>query len=401
MKILLLTFYFEPDLCAGSFRATSLFNSLNENYKNLSIDVLTTTPNRYKTFEARVASNVEEINKNSFIYRIKVRNHKSGFFDQSISFISFFLGGLKFIKRNKDYDLIIATSSRLMTGFLGAMLSKRLNVPYYLDLRDIFSETIKDIFPKYISFLIKKIVKKLENFTIKGASKVNLVSKGFEKYFFSEYPEKVYSFYTNGVDEEFINFGFSKTKIKITNNINKRIILYAGNIGKGQGLDKIIPQLALNTKDKYEYKIIGEGGAKADLEKKINLLKITNVEIINPISRSELIKSYKNADILFLHLNDFEVFKKVIPSKIFEYAATKKPIVAGVSGYSEDFIKNEIKNAFTFMPCSHENAINVLKKVKYVTTNRSEFIEKYSRKKIMNSMSEDIISLVKNDARKS
>ncbi len=51
MKILFLTFYFEPDLCAGSFRNTPLFEnyctSMNENDW---IHVITTQPNRYKSF---------------------------------------------------------------------------------------------------------------------------------------------------------------------------------------------------------------------------------------------------------------------------------------------------------------------------------------------------------------
>ena len=48
--------------------------------------------------------------------------------------------------------------------------------------------------------------------------------------------------------------------------------------------------------------------------------------------------------ILFIHLNAYPAFEKVLPSKIFEYAATGKPILAGVSGYSADFIRNNLKD---------------------------------------------------------
>ena len=53
----------------------------------------------------------------------------------------------------------------------------------------------------------------------------------------------------------------------------------------------------------------------------------------------ELIKKYQEADILFLHLNNYKAFLKVLPSKIFEYSATHKPICAGVSGHSKEFLK--------------------------------------------------------------
>ena len=47
---------------------------------------------------------------------------------------------------------------------------------------------------------------------------------------------------------------------------------------------------------------------------------------------------YDKASILFLHLNDYEAFYKVLPSKIFEYATTGKPIIAGVNGFAKDVI---------------------------------------------------------------
>ena len=48
MKILFLSFYFPPDLCAGSFRAQSLIEGLKKQDKITEIEILTTIPNRYK-----------------------------------------------------------------------------------------------------------------------------------------------------------------------------------------------------------------------------------------------------------------------------------------------------------------------------------------------------------------
>ena len=70
---------------------------------------------------------------------------------------------------------------------------------------------------------------------------------------------------------------------------------------------------------------------------------LENVILKDPVSRFELKSIYNTADYLFLHLNDYSAFKKVLPSKIFELATYPKTIIAGVSGYSADFIKKEIK----------------------------------------------------------
>ena len=118
-----------------------------------------------------------------------------------------------------------------------------------------------------------------------------------------------------------------------------------------------------------------------------------NVDIIDPIERSELLIEYKNADILFLHLNNHNAFKKVLPSKIFEYAAMGKPILAGVSGYSAEFLNTYVKNSAVFEPCNVNQAVNSLKLLDLRHTDRNSFIQEFSRSKIMNEMAVSILSV--------
>lgn len=59
------------------------------------------------------------------------------------------------------------------------------------------------------------------------------------------------------------------------------------------------------------------------------------------MKREDLLRVYRHADVLFLHLNNLKAFRRVLPSKIFEYAATNKPIWGGLSGYAGRFAKNE------------------------------------------------------------
>ena len=115
MKILVLSYYFHPDLSAGSFRVKSIIDSLiKESSEEIEIDIVTTQPNRYKKFRPIVN---DKISKTINIHRIKVNNHKCGLLSQSLAFIIFAYNTLKFIK-NKNYDLIFASSSRLMTASL-------------------------------------------------------------------------------------------------------------------------------------------------------------------------------------------------------------------------------------------------------------------------------------------
>ena len=122
------------------------------------------------------------------------------------------------------------------------------------------------------------------------------------------------------------------------------------------------------------------------LDKIIRILK-------NPIKRIELQNIYADSDYLFLHLNDYPAFRKVLPSKIFELATFGKPIIAGVSGFAAEFIKNEVSDSFVFEPCNAKQLIDFLKSdIASNTIDRKDFKLKYRRSNINNLMAESILS---------
>jgi glycosyltransferase involved in cell wall biosynthesis len=383
-KILILTFYFKPDLCAGSFRSTAFIPSvLKFAGDNVDIEILTTMPNRYHSFK-NDALGVEH-SRNILIKRIKLPDHKSGMIDQSKAFAAYAMGVLKHT-RGKKYALVFATSSRLFTAFLGAIVARNSRCPLYLDIRDIFTDTLDSVLENPVKKLLLPFLRLIENFTINSACKINLVSRGFEGYFKKTAPGKNYSFFPNGIDDEFLNYKYNKSE-----STDKKIILYAGNIGEGQGLERIVPDCAKALKDQCVFWIIGDGGTRKDLELRIKTENLKNVFIFNPVGRKELMGYYAKADYLFLHLNDYDAFEKVLPSKIFEFAATGKPILAGVSGYSKEFIESQIDGAMVFEPCnssSFKESFELLNGNKF---NRVEFIKKYSRKNIMDKMAYEFI----------
>lgn len=385
MRILVLSFYFKPDLCAGSFRTTALVEQLKQ-HAGIEVDVVTTMPNRYASFDADAQP--EEIDGNVRIRRVLLPSHESGMLDQIKSFKTFYQQATKLVK-SENYDLVFATSSRLFTAFLGARVAKSKKVPLYLDIRDIFVDTIKDVLSPKAVLLLKPILSIVEKYTFSAAKHINLVSKGFDEYFQARYPKVGYSWFTNGIDAEFLEL--QNVKIEIDSEDETKRIVYAGNIGEGQGLHTIIPELASLVSQSYYFRVIGDGGRKQLLIDKTSSIK--NMELLPPVNRQELIDEYLRADILFLHLNDYPAFEKVLPSKIFEYASTGKPILAGVSGYAAEFIKSEVSNAEVFYPGDHQGALNALNKLKLEHTERKAFISKYARANIMKSMSYSIVAL--------
>jgi glycosyltransferase involved in cell wall biosynthesis len=170
-------------------------------------------------------------------------------------------------------------------------------------------------------------------------------------------------------------------------------ILYAGNLGEGQGLHAILPHLARRMESVARFRIIGDGGRRRLLEERIAAAGVLNVEMLAPMSRDTLIEEYRRADVLFLHLNDYPAFEKVLPSKIFEYAAMGKPVWAGVAGYAEDFIHSEVENAAVFRPGDVDGALLAFERLRIAPTPRPAFVAKFARARISEAMARDLLAV--------
>lgn len=389
-RILLLTFFYPPDLSAGSFRAKALVDALCERAgEGVDIDVLTTQPNRYQSHASEAPAYEEHGGVR--IRRIQLPRHKGGFTDQARAFMAFAFNAMRLASGSR-YDLVVATSSRLMTAVLGAWVARRQSARLYLDIRDILVENLGELFPAPLGKPLALFFAALERWSVNHADKVNLVAAGFVGYFRPRYPKQRFSLYSNGVDDDFIDFPIRRPADRTA--CGPLRILYAGNIGDGQGLHFVIPALAQQLGEQVHFRIVGAGGRLQALRDAVDALDLNNVEMVSPVDRRRLLEMYEKADVLFLHLNDFVAFRRVLPSKLFEYAATGKPILAGVAGYAADFVQNEIHNAEVFAPCDIAGAVTALGRLSLAQRSRPAFVDRFSRRRIMNSMADDVLELV-------
>ena len=390
MRILVLTFYYPPDLSAGSFRAGAFVEALERRTTAVdSIDVITTFPNRYRSFAQEAAA--LERQRSVTIHRISLPPHTSGILDQSLAFLRFAREVANHCKA-RSYDVVFATSSRLLTAALGAYCARRIGASLYLDVRDVFTATIADLLRGRGGRLVSWLFGWLERYAIGAARDVNLVSSGFLEHFQRRYPGRRFSLIPNGVDELFTN-GVSFAKDREP---KARIrVLYAGNVGEAQGLHELLPALAARSGSEYEFIVVGDGGARRQLEDRLVERQIRNVSILPPVPRCELPALYADADVLLLHLNAWPALEHVIPSKLFEYLATGKPILAGIVGVAESFLRGEAAgpNIAIFPPCDVTAALRALSNLSCVTTDRSDFVKRYSREKLMDELVDRVLLL--------
>lgn len=392
MRILYLTFYFEPDIGPGAFRNTALVGELSRQLPAGShIRVVTAQPNRYQSFKPTAPEREESQSDTCsvLIDRVTIPTHASGFLDQIRSFQAYFRAAHRLTK-NQEYDLVVASSSRLFSAFLGARLARKRAIPLFLDIRDLFREAILDVFDNpLLRVLLSPLLRVVERYTFGYASHINLVSEGYRSYF-QAFPQATYSFFTNGIDNVFLDIPATEPTL----NGPYRTILYAGNIGEGQGLHKLIPQAARQLENRFRFVIIGDGGAKHKLKAALKRHNVTNVELHPPVSQQELVTEYQRTDYLLVHLNDIEACTRVLPSKLFEYGATDKPILAGITGYAATFVRDHLPNSILFNPGDVLNLAKQLHETPYCTQIRADFKTRFQRKTICQEIARKILETV-------
>ena len=386
MRILILSFYYPPDIGPGPLRAASIVEALfSVASSELSVDVMTTMPNRYHSIS--LSAPAVERQGALTIHRFSLPPHQSRMADQAMAFLAY-AGSILKATRGQKWDIVFSTSSRLMTASLGAWVARKSGAKLYLDIRDLFTDTMDDVLSKSIFRMLLPPFRVLERWTFRSADHLNVVSAGFLRYIEKVASAQSVSVLTNGIDDEFLKKDFS-----LPDKEEASLVLYAGNMGQGQGLHNVIPAFSHNLPGKLRLKLIGAGGERELLARSV--ADFRDVKIIDPMSRAELLEEYKYADVLFLHLNDYKAFRKVLPSKIFEYAATSKPILAGVAGYAAEFLRNEVPGVEVFEPGDDEGMRVGLQKLLDGPRlfDRSNFCSRYLRKNIMQEMARDILLL--------
>jgi glycosyltransferase involved in cell wall biosynthesis len=277
-----------------------------------------------------------------------------------------------------------------MTAGLGANVARRVGATLYLDIRDLFTLNMDEILAGSMLKLLLPVFRGIERRAFRSAKRISVVSEGFLPHIRTVAPDVSISCFTNGIDDIFLAEDFTAREA----HNGPPLVLYAGNMGEGQGLHHIVPAVAKEMEGRVQFRLIGDGGKRRELETALAAHGVSNVELLPPISRAELIAQYREAEILFLHLNDLDAFRKVLPSKLFEYAATGRPILAGVAGFAADFTAANLPDAEVFAPCDVRAMVAALERLitRKASIDRTQFCQLYARQRIMADMASDVLA---------
>ena len=357
-KVLVVTQYFWPE----DFRVNELVAGLVK--KGYSVDVLTGRPN-YPSgkLDKEYKKNPNKFNffEGAKIYRTMHFLRGNNRFSLILNYLSFLIAGTiysLFLSRKK-YDAIIAIQLSPIFSVIPAILLKKISgKPLYFWVLDIWPDSISSATKITENKITYKILKSISKKIYSSADVLFLTSKGFEakllamnvtKPKLEYFPQWIESSYLDS--SEISSFELDKVKKIFNKFVNKKVFLFAGNIGESQNFSNLLSSFANadNLKD-FVFLILGDGRYKEKLSgeiKKLNLSK--NVILLGRYPSHYMPTFYKYADVLVFSLTDLPIFKMTLPGKVQSYMSSGKAIIAMIDGESSEII-NEANCGFAVGP---------------------------------------------------
>lgn len=398
MHILFLTDNFPPE---GNAPATRTYEHAREWVKlGHKVTIITGAPNfpEGKVFDGYK----NRWYSKSELDGIEVRRVKTyitaneGFAKRILDFMSFmvtsFFAGL-FVKKP---DVIVGTSPQFFTAVSAWALSAIRFKPFVFELRDIWPASITAVGAMGRSLPIR-ILEKIELFLYWRADKIISVTHSFKKELIERGLDgNKIDVVLNGVDLSKYEPAPQKDEsfAEQYDLTDKFVVGYVGTHGLAHSLDKIVEaaELLVDLKD-VRILFAGGGAAKAEVETLVKEKELSNVTLI-PRQQKELMpKLWSLCDISLISLKDTELFKTVIPSKIFESMGMGLPMVMTSPIGEATTILSESCSGIVVKPESPYEVAQVIRelyedreKLHQLSVNSANAAMLYDRKKLAEKM---------------
>ena len=300
--------------------------------KNLSIrvtvidyDIDKTQRSKSVINKKRIFYQIHRTIKDSNIKIIRTFHIQVPFLRRITSLISNFFEILKIIRKNRP-DIIIGYS--VTNGFVGILLAKLFKISFVFHYIDILHELIPFNH-------IQNIARIIARFMLKHAEQVLTMTKLHQKFVINEgvNPQKVKILPTGVSLENTLvdNKKFEKLKSKLSISNDDFVIFFMGYMYEFAGLKEIIDYYNTDVKTgklNLKFIILGDFGIYNFLVNYVKEIRANWVVIQRRVPYFEIPEYIQLADLCLLSFKINNITREIIPQKIFEYMAMKKPVLS-------------------------------------------------------------------------
>jgi glycosyltransferase involved in cell wall biosynthesis len=269
----------------------------------------------------------------------------------------------------KHADIAFVVQGPATIGFPAIVFKWLRGIPFVYNIQDLWPDTLLST-GMFDNRLGLKLVFVWCNFIYKHAAKITVISPGMKKVLQERgVPEKKIEVIYNWCDEALIYRSVPDVNIAQKLGLaGKFNVMFAGNMGEAQALDKVIEAAAL-VAPKYpdiQFIFIGSGVDVENLKDLAVKKNTHNVIFLPRMAVTEIGKVLCMADVLLVHLRRTPLFAITIPSKTQAYLAMGKPILMAVEGDASDLV-NKAQAGITCKPESPDAIADAVQQFYHMT----------------------------------
>ncbi|MDN5216373.1 glycosyltransferase family 4 protein [Fulvivirgaceae bacterium BMA12] len=331
MKILYIHQYFKTPEEGGAIRSYYLAQGLAEHGYEVE---MVTSHNKAK-YEKK---NIDGL----IVHYLPVSyDNAFGFLKRIVAFIKFYRLAYKKIKSIPKADVIYATSTPLTVGLLALRLKRRLKIPYYFEVRDLWPEApiqmgvIKNWF-------LKNWLVRLEKRIYQGADKIIALSPGIRDHIIKVVPNKPIYIIPNMSDCKFFNLTLKNKKLEEEIGFKDKFIIgYFGAIGRVNKLDYFLDFMEMLNKAtrNVAFLIVGKGGDLPGIKEQAKKRGIRNLKFL-PFQNKEGIRHLLSAmDATYISFDQKPVLETNSPNKYFDALAAGKLVITNTNGWVREMVE--------------------------------------------------------------
>jgi len=327
MKILVLQ---ETDwLTRGPHTQHHIFERLSKNLLinvtvlDYDIDKILKSESRF--IKKQIYNHIDRAIKNSNVKIIRTAHLQIPFVRRISSLITNFFEILKIVRKNRP-DVIVGFS--MTNGLIGLILSKLFKIPYIFFYIDFLHKLVPISYVQDIARVVERILLKYVDYVLVHTKlqRNYVIREGTLPQNVEILPDGI-SLENISVDEKKFNMLKSKYSIKD----NEFIIFFMGYLYEFAGLQEIIDYYNDDVKSgkiDLRFLILGDGGIYNHLISHVKKIGADWVILAGRIPFFEIIEYIQLADLCLMSFRINEITREVVPIKIFEYMAMKKPVLS-------------------------------------------------------------------------
>jgi len=260
-----------------------------------------------------------------------------------LNYLSFLVTATLAGLRGPRPDVVIATSPQFFCGWAGFFVSRLRRRPFVLEVRDLWPESIVAVGAMRDSRIIR-CLEWLERRLYAAADEVVTVGEGYRRGLEARgVSSGRIAVIPNGVDRSIFSPDADGGAVRREFGLGERFVCaYVGTIGMGCGLDVVLraaKRLRELGREDIAFLLVGDGAIREDLERRAAEAGLPGVIFTGRQPKQRMPEFLAASDACLVHLIREALFETVLPSKIFEAAATARPIVLGVAGEAAALVR--------------------------------------------------------------